>query len=105
MVKQCCPEKLTGTRLPESNSKLLSASLQKVIDLLLRLDRRCNVLVSSLVGLDEMVAVDRGRNGGGWHAGEHKLEQGHLGRGILHRHSVYRNKRLFDSNEKYFRVI
>ena len=70
----------TGTR---KTTHLRSRGSQKVINLLVDVDSACQILDAANLGLDEMVTVDGGGDGGGVHARGHELQKGHLRGGIL----------------------
>lgn len=48
------------------------------------------VTIGTLEGLNQMIAVNRGRDGRLSHATRHKLEESHLSRGVLHGDPVRR---------------
>ena len=63
----------------QTGTHLRSSGRQKVIHLLVDVDRPLEILDTADLGLDKMVTVDGGRNGSGVHASGHELEDGHLG--------------------------
>ena len=46
------------------------------------------ILFGAMLSLDEVIAVDRGGNSRSLEARRHKLKEGHLCGGILHRDSI-----------------
>jgi hypothetical protein len=56
---------------------------QEVVDLLVNADSPRQVLLTTNLSLDQVVAVDRGRNGSGRQTSGHELQESHLGGGIL----------------------
>ena len=73
----------TRAGLPETNVVLCARGGQEVVDLLVDVVGAGQILLTTNLGLDEMVAVDGGGSGNRGHAGGHELEDGHLGGGIL----------------------
>lgn len=69
--------------LPESDAVLGSAGREEVVDLLVDVDGAREILDSTGLSLDEMVAVDGGGDGDGRETGRHELEESHLGGGVL----------------------
>lgn len=69
--------------LPEADAVLGSAGGEKVEDLLVDVNGAREILDSTSLSLDEMVAVDGGGDGDGGETGRHELEEGHLGGGVL----------------------
>lgn len=73
----------TGSWLPETNSVFGTSSSQEVVDLLVDIDGSSEIFDTSDLGLDQMITVHRGWDGGLRKTGRHELENGHLGGGIL----------------------
>lgn len=78
----------TGARAPETNVVLGAGSGQEVVDLLVDVNGAGKILLTTNLGLNEMVAVDSGGVGNRLHASGHELEDSHLGGGILAGHAV-----------------
>ena len=68
---------------PESHAVLGRGGAQEVIDLAVLAQRFLQVLGTFHPRLDEVVAVDRGGNGGGGAEGLHELEHGRLAQHVL----------------------
>ncbi len=77
-----------GTGLPEADVIAGGGRPKEVVHFLVLPVGGPEVVVGTLVGTDEVVAVHTGRHGHLLHAGVHKLQQGHLRRSILHSHAV-----------------
>ena len=76
------------TGLPEADAVLVADALQEVEHLVALQQCVLQVLLGTHAGLDQVIAVHRAGNGHGLAAGGAELEQGHLGRCILHGHPV-----------------
>lgn len=68
----------TGSRLPESDSVLGATGGQEVVDFLVDVDGSCQILVTTDLGLNQVVTVDGSGDGGGGQAGGHELQESHL---------------------------
>ena len=77
-----------GTRLPESKAVALPHAGEEVVDLSVFVIRDAQVAVVALVGTNQVVAVNGGRNCSLVLAGHHELQQRHLCGGILQRDAV-----------------
>ena len=77
-----------AARLPESDAVLGRHRAQEIVDLTVRVVRHRQIFVGPYVGLDQVVAVHRRRHRDLGQARGHELQQGHLGRGVLHRDAV-----------------
>lgn len=73
----------TGTGLPETDVVLGGGTSKEVINFLVNLVRTSKILVTSNLGLDQVVTVDGSRSSDGGHASRHELQNGHLSSGIL----------------------
>lgn len=73
----------TRAGLPETNVVLGAGGGKEVVDLLVDVDSALEILLTTNLGLNQVVAVDGGGVGNGGHASGHELEDGHLGGGIL----------------------
>ena len=73
---------------PETESVTVGHAPQEIVHLAVRLGGRRHVGGRSAVGHDQMVAMDRGRHRRTVASGVHELQQRHLGRGVLHGHTV-----------------
>lgn len=78
----------TRSRAPETNVVFGAGSGQKVVDLLVDALRPVQVLIAADLSFDQVIAMDGGWSGHGWHTGRHELENSHLGSGILAGDSV-----------------
>ena len=78
----------SGPRFPETDTITGRSRLQKIIDFPIRRLSCRQVLLHPVAGTDQMVTMYCGRHGNGIPSRIHKLEQSHLGRGILHRNPV-----------------
>ena len=78
----------TGTGLPETNVVLGSGGGQEVVDLLVNVVGTSQILLTTNLGLNQVVTVDSGRSLNGGHAGGHELEDSHLGSGVLASNTV-----------------
>ncbi len=77
-----------GAWAPETESIAGAAGAQKVVDLGIGRARGLHVRIGSLIGLDQMVAVDRRRDRSFIATRLHELEQRHLRRRVLHRDAI-----------------
>ena len=77
-----------GSRLPETHSVARSRGGKEAIDLAVGPAGLGEVGLDALAGADEVVAVYGGRGADALLAGVHELEDGHLGRRVLHGHAV-----------------
>ena len=77
-----------GTRLPEPDAVAGCRRSEEIIDLLVGLEGVRQIRFGALSGANEMVAMDGCRHAHGVAARAHELQQGHLGRSVLHRHAV-----------------
>ena len=77
-----------AARAPEADAVLRRHGAQEVVDLLVGVDGDAEVDRRPDLGLDQVVAVDGRRHGDLRQAGGHELQQGHLGRGVLHGDAV-----------------
>lgn len=73
----------TGTGLPETNIVLGGGTSQEIINFLVDLVGTSKILVTSDLGLDQVVTVDGSRSSDRGHASRHELQNGHLSGGIL----------------------
>lgn len=73
----------TRAGLPETDVVLGAGGGKEVVDLLVDVDSALEILLTTNLGLNQVVAVDGGGIGNGGHASGHELEDGHLGGGIL----------------------
>lgn len=55
-----------------------SSGSQEVVDLLVDVNRTCQILHTADLGLNQVVAVDGGGDGCRVHTSRHKLKQSHL---------------------------
>jgi len=72
------------TRFPEAHFVAGRRRAEEFIDFLVQVQGVRLIVVGALVGQQEMVAVDRGRDGGLVASGLHELQDGHLGGRVLH---------------------
>ena len=79
----------SATGAPETDAVFCGDTLQKVVHLFVGVDGNTHVDSRTYFGKDEVVAVHRGRNGGGGKASSHELQQGHLRGCILHCNAVW----------------
>ena len=77
-----------GTRPPEAEAVTRRGRTQEIVDLPVGDSRILHVGVGALVGLNQVVAVNRGGHGGLGAARSDELEERHLGCGVLHGHAV-----------------
>ena len=77
-----------GTRFPESDAIFGRHALQEVIHFTVHLAGGRKVGLYAFVGLYQVVAVYRCRNGCCFFACIHELQQCHLRRGVLHGNAV-----------------
>lgn len=73
----------TRSGLPETNVVLGGGGAKEVVDLLVDVDGSGKILLTSNLGLDQMVTVHGGGGLDGGDTGGHELQNGHLGGGIL----------------------
>lgn len=78
----------TRSRGPELDTVLFSGRLEEVEHLLVLLDRAGEVSLGTSLSLDKVVTVDRGGDSTRGETAGHELEQGHLGRSVLHGDAV-----------------
>lgn len=78
----------TGTGLPETNVVLGGSGGQEVVDFPVNFIGTRQVLVTTNLGLNQVVTVDGGGSGDGRHAGRHELQDCHLGSGVLASNTV-----------------
>ncbi len=93
------------TGLPESDAIFGRYGFKKIIHLLVLDFSRSKVGLNSYLRLDEVVAMNSGRNGSTVAAGCHELQQGHLSSGILHGYAVWLKIDIIDSARMGFRRI
>jgi hypothetical protein len=74
--------------LPEAHAVAGAGGAQEGVDLVVLQVRRVQIRVGALVGADQVVTVDGGGQGDLVAAGHHELQDGHLGRGVLHGDAV-----------------
>ena len=79
-----------GAGLPEPDAILVGDGLEEIVDLVVAVDGLLEVRVRADLGLDQVVAMHRGRHGRLGFSSLHELQQGHLRGGILHGHTVGR---------------
>lgn len=73
----------TRAGLPETDVVLGTRRRQEVVDLLVDLVGTSKILVTTNLGLNQVVTVDGGGGSHGGHACRHELQDSHLGSGIL----------------------
>lgn len=78
----------TRARFPETNVVLGARGGEEVVHLFVDLDSSGEILRTTDLGLNQVVAMYGGRIGDRGHASRHELENGHLRRGILTGHTV-----------------
>jgi hypothetical protein len=78
----------TGTGLPETDVVLGSSGGKEVVDLLVDLVGTSKILVTTNLGLNQVVTVDCGGSLDRIHASGHELEDSHLGSGVLASNAV-----------------
>jgi len=78
----------TGAGLPETNVVLAGSSGKEVVDFLVDIIGTRKILVTTNLGLDQVVTVDGGGSGDGRHTSRHELKDGHLSSGILASNTV-----------------
>jgi hypothetical protein len=78
----------TGSCLPETNTVLGTSGGKEVVDLLVDVVGTSQVLDTTDLSLNQVVAVDRGGDGSLGKTGRHELENGHLGGSILARDTL-----------------
>jgi hypothetical protein len=77
-----------GSRLPESDAVLPGGGGEEGVDLAILLLGLPKIGSSARAGLNQVIAVDRGRDGGARDPRAHELEDRHLGGGVLHGHPI-----------------
>ena len=78
----------SGSGLPEADSVLGSGRGEEVVDLLVHVLGPGQILLALDLGLDQVIAVDRGGHGDLGQPGGDELEHGHLRGGVLHGDAV-----------------
>jgi hypothetical protein len=78
----------TGTGLPETDVVLGGRGGKEVVDLLVDLVSAGKILLTSNLGLNQVVTVDGGGSLDAVHASGHELQNSHLGSGILASNAV-----------------
>jgi len=78
-----------GSWLPEPNAVLLCRRSEEIVDLSIFVHRAKQVLLGTHFSTNEMIAMDRARHSRFFLIGLHELQHGHLGRGILHGHTIW----------------
>jgi hypothetical protein len=76
------------TRSPEANVVFGACGRQEVVHLFVDVLCSAQILLTSNLGLDQVIAMDGGGRGDRGHASGHELEDSHLGSGILAGDSV-----------------
>ena len=82
LVDDACP------RTPEAHAIAACGGSEEVIDLTVRFLCLGQIKSGAATGTNEVVAVNRGRHGGGAASGVHELQHCHLCRGVLHADAV-----------------
>jgi len=72
----------TRAGLPETEAVLGGRGGEEVVHLLVDVDGALEILDTTDLGLNQVVAVNGGGDGGSVHASGHELEEGHLEEGI-----------------------
>jgi hypothetical protein len=78
----------TGTGLPETDVVLGGSGGKEVVDLLVDVVGTGQILLTTNLGLNQVVTVDGGGGLDGGHASGHELEDSHLGSGVLASNTV-----------------
>ena len=78
----------TAARAPEAHAVLGAGARKKVVHLLVLAAGHGEILATTGLGGDQVVAMDRGRHGRARKARRDELQHSHLRRGILHRNAV-----------------
>lgn len=73
---------------PKSDAVLGGSSTQKVVDFLVDFLGTGQVLFAAQLGLDQVIAMDGGRDGHPRKTTRNELHHRHLGGGVLHPHPV-----------------
>ena len=79
-----------GTWLPKSDSVLIRYRSEKIKNLVGFINGLLKICSCAYAGLNEVVAVNRGGHRYFFAACRHELQQGHLGRSILHGNTIGR---------------
>ena len=82
----------TRSRLPETDTVLGSASSEEVVNLLVDVLSTSKILDTSSLSLNQVVAVNGGRDGDGGETSRHELKESHLSGSILASNSLSRNE-------------
>ena len=77
-----------GTGSPKAYAIACGGRFEEVVDFGVGLIGGGEVALGPVGGANQVVAMNRGRNGRLCASGVHKLQQGHLSRGVLHGHAV-----------------
>ena len=77
-----------GARSPEANAELRGGGAQELVDLLVLRERLAQVGRTNFAGLDEVIAVDGGRDSSASAPRLHELEHRRLPQHVLEEHSV-----------------
>ena len=94
----------TGPGFPETEPVAIGHAFEKIVHLAVRIVGGRHIGSGPPVGLNQVVAVHRRRNGRTVAAGVHKLQQRHLRRGILHRHAIRTEIHVIDPSAERFRI-
>ena len=94
----------TGPGFPETEPVAVGHAFEKIVHLAVRIVGGRHIGSGPPVGLNQVVAVHRRRNGRTVAAGVHKLQQRHLRRGILHRHAIRTEIHVIDPSAERFRI-
>lgn len=78
----------TRARAPETKVVLGAGRGQEVVNFLVDADGAGKILLTTNLGLNQVVTVDGGRVGDGIHTSRHELEDGHLSSGVLASNAV-----------------
>ena len=73
----------TGARLPETNVVLASGTGKEVVNFPVDVIGTGKILLTTNLGLNQVVTVDGGRGSDGGHASGHELQNSHLSSGVL----------------------
>ncbi len=87
----------TGSWLPETDVELSTGSGKEIENLLVDVDGSCEILGTSNLGLDKMIAMNSGWVSHGWHASRHELEDSHLSGGILASNTIWAESQVRDT--------
>ena len=77
-----------GARLPEPDAVFVRHGLEEIVDFVVAVDGLLEIGIGPHLGLDQVVTVHRGRHRRLGLSRLHELQQGHLGRRVLHGHAV-----------------